>query len=236
MPGQQPFNYMNPGGAPPTGLVPHHHGGLSSGAPAAVKQVKITCSLKSYQYLRLRCFLLQGTPTVVAVQSDPSTDAAALRKAMKGFGTDEDGLINVLCRRTNAQRQAIAKCFKTSYGKDLIDDVKSETSGNFEKLLVALLTPLDVFYAKELYDAISGVGTDEDVLIETMCTLSNREINDLKNAFTRSTCLDDIVQSFGSLIAVFIFSLRPKSRKLSHERHFRQFQAIDGITLQRKSR
>jgi annexin A7/11 len=162
--GQQTFNY----GGPPTGLTAQHYQGVSSGAPAAVKL---------------------GTPTVVAVQSDPSTDAAALRKAMKGFGTDEDAIINVLCRRTNAQRQAIAKCFKTSYGKDLIDDIKSESSGNFEKLLVALLTPTDVFYAKELYEAIAGLGTDEDVLIETMCTLSNREINDVKNAFTRSEYL-----------------------------------------------
>lgn len=36
---------------------------------------------------------------------DPAADAQALRKAMKGFGTDEDTLINVICRRSNEQRQ-----------------------------------------------------------------------------------------------------------------------------------
>lgn len=36
---------------------------------------------------------------------DPVADANALRKAMKGFGTDEDALINVICRRSNEQRQ-----------------------------------------------------------------------------------------------------------------------------------
>lgn len=42
---------------------------------------------------------------VPAQNFDPVADANALRKAMKGFGTDEDALINVICRRSNEQRQ-----------------------------------------------------------------------------------------------------------------------------------
>ena len=34
-----------------------------------------------------------------------SGDAAALRKAMEGFGTDEDALIKIVANRSNAQRQ-----------------------------------------------------------------------------------------------------------------------------------
>lgn len=104
---------------------------------------------------------------------------------MKGFGTDEDAIIEVLCRRSNAQRLQIAQTFKTAYGKDLISDIKSEVSGNFENLLVALLTETNEYYARELYEAMYGTGTDEDVLIEVMCTMSNQEIRLISHVFQR---------------------------------------------------
>lgn len=122
---------------------------------------------------------------------------------MKGFGTDENAIIEVLCRRTNAQRMDILRTYKTCYGKDLTDDIRSETSGNFEnvssavlsqlhvsqfvcfQILVALLTQSYEFYARELYEAMYGEGTDEDVLIEVMCTMTNREIREISGMFHR---------------------------------------------------
>lgn len=123
---------------------------------------------------------------MAAQNFDAVADAKALRKAMKGFGTDEEGLINIICRRNNEQRQAIQMQYKTNFGKDLIEDIKSETSGNFETLLVSLCHPIVDFYVYEIHDAMAGIGTDEDVLIEVLCSLSNYEINVIKDAYRRS--------------------------------------------------
>ena len=49
-------------------------------------------------------------------------DAEDLRKAMKGFGTDETALIKICANRTNSQRQQIKAAYVSLYGRDLIAD------------------------------------------------------------------------------------------------------------------
>lgn len=68
----------------------------------------------------------------------------------------------------------------------MIDEIRNETMGNFGNLLVALLTPLVDFYIKELHDAMNGMGNDEDVLIDMLCSMNNAQIKVIKNAYERS--------------------------------------------------
>ncbi|XP_071769603.1 annexin A4 [Centroberyx gerrardi] len=109
-------------------------------------------------------------------------DAQRLRSAMKGAGTDEAAVIEVLAHRTIAQRQRIKEAYKQTVGKDLADDLSSELSGNFEKVVLGLLMLAPVYDAYELRNAIKGAGTEEACLIDILASRTNPEIKTI-NAF-----------------------------------------------------
>uniref|UniRef100_A0A7N6AZ27 Annexin n=1 Tax=Anabas testudineus TaxID=64144 RepID=A0A7N6AZ27_ANATE len=115
--------------------------------------------------------------------ADPLKDVEVLRKAMKGFGTDEHAIIELLGSRSNKQRVPLLRAYKTSYGKDLIKDLHSELSGDFRKLVMAMLKSPPEFDASELYTSIKGAGTDEACLIEILSSRSNDEIKEINRIY-----------------------------------------------------
>ncbi|KGL96301.1 Annexin A8-like 2 [Charadrius vociferus] len=129
----------------------------------------------------------EGKSVTGALNFDPTPDAQTLYKAMKGLGTDEQAIIDVLTKRSNMQRQQIAKSFKGQFGKDLIESLKSELSGDFERLIVALMYSPFKYDAKELHDAMKGVGTSEDVIIEILASRTKAQIKEIIKAYKEET-------------------------------------------------
>lgn len=116
---------------------------------------------------------------------DAEADCELLRKAMRGAGTDEDALISILANRSNAQRVEIRLRYKTMYGKDLMNDLQGELSGNLEECLLAMMEPSILYDAKELRRAMRGAGTDEETLIDILCSRSNKVINEIKEEYKK---------------------------------------------------
>ncbi|KAJ3037379.1 hypothetical protein HDV00_001745 [Rhizophlyctis rosea] len=122
--------------------------------------------------------------------AQPKLDAVFLEKAMKGLGTDEDALIEILTGRTNTEINDIKAAYQFLYNKDLEKEVKSETSGHFAKLLTATLQgardnqqanwnvqdDVDALYKA----GIGKVGTDESVFISILVT---RPVPHLRQVF-----------------------------------------------------
>jgi len=99
------------------------------------------------------------------INCDPNKDADDLRNAMKGLGTDEQVLIKILGNRNPAEIEAIKKSYLSKYGKDLGAAIKSETSGHFEQVMLGVLKDPRQYDSDVLFNAMKGLGTDEDTLM-----------------------------------------------------------------------
>jgi hypothetical protein len=110
-------------------------------------------------------------------------DLENLKKAMEGFGTDEDTLIKIIANRTTSQRLKIKEEWKKKYGTDLIEELKKELHGKFEEAIVALFSdPID-YDCDSLRSAMSGLGTNEDTLIEIISSRPQEVLKQIKERY-----------------------------------------------------
>lgn len=146
-------------------------------------------------------------------------DAKALKDAMKGMGTDEDKIIKVVVHRSNAQRQTLKETYNRLYKADLIKDLKSELGGNFEDCILALFRETDEFDAWCLYDAMDGLGTNENTLIEILSTRTNEELKRVKPIYktmagkeVTDSLTDETSGVFKNLLIALAQVNRPESK------------------------
>jgi len=99
---------------------------------------------------------------------NPVDDARRLREAMRGIGTRDSVLIEILSHRTREQRLMIVAEYRRTVCRDLLKDLESETSGNYRKILLKLMKPRDEVLAELLYEAMAGAGTNDGVLIDIL--------------------------------------------------------------------
>ncbi|XP_033617653.1 annexin A6 [Fukomys damarensis] len=155
---------------------------------------------------------------------DPGQDAEALYTAMKGFGSDKEAILDLITSRSNRQRQEICQSYKSLYGKDLIADLKYELTGKFERLIVGLMRPLAYCDAKEIKDAISGIGTDEKCLIEILASRTNEQMHQLvaayKDAYEQdleSDVIGDTSGHFQKMLVVLLQGTREEDDVVSED-------------------
>ncbi|KAG3179115.1 hypothetical protein PC129_g25463, partial [Phytophthora cactorum] len=107
---------------------------------------------------------------------DTTTDAETVRKAMKGMGCDERALIRVFTSTKYQNPWAMAQLvrdYNSRFMRDLAKDIESETRGDVETGLLALIRgPLEND-AQVLVKALVRAGTDEDALTAVLLCRSN---------------------------------------------------------------
>ncbi|XP_049929998.1 annexin A2-like [Epinephelus moara] len=123
-------------------------------------------------------------PTVVpAMDFDPDRDAARIDTAIKTKGVDEQTIIDILTKRTYAQRREIAFAYERRTKKDMISALKGALSGSLETVILGLMKSTTQYDASVIRGSIKGLGTDEETLIEVLCSRSNTELVEIKKVY-----------------------------------------------------
>ncbi|KAI1729746.1 annexin domain-containing protein [Ditylenchus destructor] len=125
-----------------------------------------------------------GTATIKPNPNfNAKNSAETLLEAMQGFRCDQNKVVQALCVCNYWQRQEVIKQFRGEYGLDLIIELKTRLSGDFEDLIMALMETHARYDAQQLHKAMAGIGTKESVLIEIMTTRSNAQVQELKYTY-----------------------------------------------------
>ena len=127
--------------------------------------------------------------TLLAVYKDPvEYDADVLYSAMKGVGSDKDAITEIICFRDFDRLNKIKEKFKEKYGKELVPELKSETSGEYQKAILIMLdkersknSSPDLAnctkIAEDLYKSGEAkLGTNSDTFINYFTSLSGQEL------------------------------------------------------------
>ncbi|KAJ8247519.1 hypothetical protein GJAV_G00247320 [Gymnothorax javanicus] len=123
-------------------------------------------------------------PTVVPVADfDPEKDAARIETAIETKGVDKQTIIDILAKRSYSQRREIAFCYERRAKKDIITALKAALSGSLETVILGLMKSTAQYDASELRASMKGLGTDEETLIEIVCSRSNEELVEIKKVY-----------------------------------------------------
>jgi len=151
---------------------------------------------------------------------DVEQDCEALHGAMKGLGTDEETITDLITNRSNGQRQEVREKYSQMFGKKLEDALKSELGGHYEDIVLALFKEPIEYDAYELHHAIKGAGTSENVLIEILCSRNNQQIEDIKEAYKKkhgNQLAEDIESDTSGYFGRLMFSLVQGNRNEDDE-------------------
>jgi len=99
------------------------------------------------------------------------------------IGTDEAAFIRILAENPREHVMAVARLYEQANGKTLVEAIQSETSGHFQRALVALAKEEYVHHAEQLHSAMKGLGTNDRKLMHTMVTCRGPLMKRVATAF-----------------------------------------------------
>jgi len=111
--------------------------------------------------------------------------AHSVRECMAGWGTSNSGLITCLVHLPDFKKASLITTYAKEFkGRNLLEDIKSETSGDFERALLSLVQPAPSVWAHAMRGAMKGLGTSDQLLINFV-VLAKDEMMETRKAFSK---------------------------------------------------
>jgi hypothetical protein len=120
-----------------------------------------------------------------AAKAQANMDAQAIYEAGNGLLVNHEKMSGAIAPRSSKQLETLVKVFMGNYGKELSKYVNKSLSGNNRIFNLALLQPVVEFEAELLTDAMKGLSTDEDIIIEVLCSSTNDELKAIAEAYAK---------------------------------------------------
>lgn len=99
-------------------------------------------------------------PPCVVDAARVEMDSKQLYRAGEGrLGTNDTLLIDIISQRSAEHLQAVSQAYaRQHHGHTIEHAIRSETSGDYQFALLALVTPRPIYVAQRIHDAVFGLG------------------------------------------------------------------------------
>jgi hypothetical protein len=165
------------------------------------------------------------TPDVAGSEIEEKCNA--IQAACKGWGTDEDALVEAVGSTTAEDRMKIAIKFKDMFDQDLKTLMKKECGkGNFGLALQYLaVSPVEA-ECEMIKKALDGLGTNETLLYSILSGRSNEDMELLKKTFYKMYT-DDLVSTVTSEVGGDLKKILVASLQAAEEEYDEGFHTED---------
>ncbi len=132
---------------------------------------RIKCEVSGNFQDVLEAVMDSGRPESGVDVSKMEHDLEDFYKATEGkIGTDEKALAKIVKHRSREHLWALNDAYKhkSKKGRNAIEVIQAETSGNLERALCAVFMQPASWYARAIHLSMKGAGTDEHALIRNV--------------------------------------------------------------------
>ncbi|XP_071702453.1 annexin Gh1-like [Rutidosis leptorrhynchoides] len=124
-----------------------------------------------------------ATIKLPSIIPSPFEDCEQLRKAFAGWGTNEALIIQILAHRDGPQRKKIQETYSATYGENLLKDLDSELSSDFQRVVLLWTMESAERDAYLVNEATKKLTASNWVLMEIACTRSSHQLLAARKAY-----------------------------------------------------